>query len=248
MAAVRQALLKRLRVNATSLSLLRNPKPSLNGLFALTFNAVHRRFSDDVMGSFLDKSEVTDRVVSVVKNFQKVDPSKVPTISLTYQNVVADNSVYVKTPLMMLGYRNLMGRGGLQEWLVHAFELNKGGIDVGVADFLGKMRVEQQECDLLDSIYDEYPKESEDLHMHLLSPILFPVAVFSALPELGSDEPLVTPNAHFQNDLGLDSLDTVEVVMALEEEFGFEIPDNEADKISTINHAVEFIASHPQAK
>ncbi|MBA0676119.1 hypothetical protein Goari_017625 [Gossypium aridum] len=149
---------------------------------------------------------------------------------------------------MMLGYRNLMGRGGLQEWLVHAFELNKGGIDVGVADFLGKMRVEQQECDLLDSIYDEYPKESEDLHMHLISPILFPVAVFSALPELGSDEPLVTPNAHFQNDLGLDSLDTVEVVMALEEEFGFEIPDNEADKISTINHAVEFIASHPQAK
>ncbi|KAK5844663.1 hypothetical protein PVK06_000803 [Gossypium arboreum] len=76
MAAVREALLKRLRVNATSLSLLRNPKPSLNGLFALTFNAVHRRFSDDVMGSFLDKSEVTDRVVSVVKNFQKVDPSK----------------------------------------------------------------------------------------------------------------------------------------------------------------------------
>ncbi|TYH86951.1 hypothetical protein ES332_D01G080300v1 [Gossypium tomentosum] len=134
MAAVREALLKRLRVNATSLSLLRNPKPSLNGLFALTFNAVHRRFSDDVMGSFLDKSEVTDRVVSVVKNFQKVDPSK------------------------------------------------------------------------------------------------------------------VTPNAHFQNDLGLDSLDTVEVVMALEEEFGFEIPDNEADKIGTINHAVEFIASHPQAK
>ncbi|KAA3467527.1 acyl carrier protein 2, mitochondrial-like [Gossypium australe] len=134
MAAVRESLLKRLRVNSTSLSLLRNPKPSLNGLFALTFNAVHRRFSDDVMGSFLDKSEVTDRVVSVVKNFQNVDPSK------------------------------------------------------------------------------------------------------------------VTPNAHFQNDLGLDSLDTVEVVMALEEEFGFEIPDNEADKVSTINHAVEFIASHPQAK
>lgn len=58
----------------------------------------------------------------------------------------------------------------------------------------------------------------------------------------------VTPNAHFQNDLGLDSLDTVEVVMALEEEFGFEIPDNEADKINSINLAVDFIASHPQAK
>lgn len=58
----------------------------------------------------------------------------------------------------------------------------------------------------------------------------------------------VTPNAHFQNDLGLDSLDAVEIVMALEEEFGFEIPDNEADKINSIKNAVEFIASHPQAK
>lgn len=58
----------------------------------------------------------------------------------------------------------------------------------------------------------------------------------------------VTPTAHFQNDLGLDSLDTVEIVMALEEEFGFEIPDNEADKINSIDLAVDFIASHPHAK
>lgn len=58
----------------------------------------------------------------------------------------------------------------------------------------------------------------------------------------------VTPEAHFQKDLGLDSLDTVEVVMALEEEFKFEIPDNEADKINSIKLAVDFIASHPQAK
>jgi len=58
----------------------------------------------------------------------------------------------------------------------------------------------------------------------------------------------VTTNAHFQKDLGLDSLDTVEIVMALEEEFGFEIPDNEADKINSVDMAVEFIASHPQAK
>ncbi|CAL4893269.1 unnamed protein product [Urochloa decumbens] len=58
----------------------------------------------------------------------------------------------------------------------------------------------------------------------------------------------VTPTAHFQKDLGLDSLDTVEVVMAFEEEFGFEIPDNEAEKIDSIKTAVDFIASHPQAK
>ncbi|KAG9129413.1 hypothetical protein Leryth_018477 [Lithospermum erythrorhizon] len=62
------------------------------------------------------------------------------------------------------------------------------------------------------------------------------------------DPSKVVPNAHFQNDLGLDSLDTVEIVMALEEEFGFEIPDNEADKISSVNLAVDFIASHPHAK
>uniref|UniRef100_A0ACD5U2S4 Uncharacterized protein n=1 Tax=Avena sativa TaxID=4498 RepID=A0ACD5U2S4_AVESA len=58
----------------------------------------------------------------------------------------------------------------------------------------------------------------------------------------------VTPNAHFQKDLGLDSLDTVEIVMAFEEEFSFEIPDNEAEKIDSIKTAVDFIASHPQAK
>lgn len=63
-----------------------------------------------------------------------------------------------------------------------------------------------------------------------------------------SNDLQVTPDAHFKNDLGLDSLDTVEVVMALEEEFGFEIPDNEADKIDSIKVAVDFIASHPQAK
>ncbi|OWM86158.1 acyl carrier protein 2, mitochondrial [Punica granatum] len=128
--AARSALLKYLRVNVNPISRTLNPSSSAG----LSFNVFRRLFSEEVRGSFLDKSEVTDRVVSVVKNFQKVDPSK------------------------------------------------------------------------------------------------------------------VSPNAHFQNDLGLDSLDTVEIVMALEEEFGFEIPDNEADKISSINMAVDFIASHPQAK
>ncbi|XP_042511087.1 acyl carrier protein 2, mitochondrial-like [Macadamia integrifolia] len=124
--AARSALLKYLRVNVQA----RNATP-----FNFSVNNILRRnFSEEVRGSFLNKSEVADRVISVVKNFQKVDPSK------------------------------------------------------------------------------------------------------------------VTPNAHFQNDLGLDSLDTVEIVMAFEEEFGFEIPDNEADKINSIDLAVDFIASHPQAK
>ncbi|GMY13877.1 Acyl carrier protein 2, mitochondrial [Fagus crenata] len=125
--AARSALLKYLRVHVQAV-----PSRNLN---YTPINSIRRRFfSEEVRGSFLDKSEVADRVISVVKNFQKVDPSK------------------------------------------------------------------------------------------------------------------VTPNANFQSDLGLDSLDAVEIVMALEEEFGFEIPDNEADKINSINLAVDFIASHPQAK
>ncbi|KAL7148775.1 hypothetical protein ABFS83_06G202000 [Erythranthe nasuta] len=126
--AARNALLKHLRVNVNTM--LQNPRSGAGGLSQL----IRRHFSDEAKGSFLEKSEVADRVLSVVKKFQKVDPSK------------------------------------------------------------------------------------------------------------------VTPTAHFQNDLGLDSLDSVEVVMALEEEFAFEIPDTEADKINSINLAVDFIASHPQAK
>ncbi|KAJ0243012.1 Acyl carrier protein 2 [Hirschfeldia incana] len=129
--AARNALLRHLRVNVNR-SLL-NPSTIGAREAALPFTVLLRRFSEEVRGSFLDKSDVTDRVICVVKNFQRVDPSK------------------------------------------------------------------------------------------------------------------VTPKAHFHNDLGLDSLDSVEVVMALEEEFKFEIPDNEADKIQSVDQAVDFIASHPQA-
>ncbi|KAK9735827.1 hypothetical protein RND81_04G231100 [Saponaria officinalis] len=137
-AAMRSAIMKQLRVQVVATNpIFQNPNSSFSISSAvnnLLFNRRHLSTSEDVRGSFLDKSEVTDRVLKVVKNFQNVDSSK------------------------------------------------------------------------------------------------------------------VTPSAHFQKDLGLDSLDTVEIVMALEEEFRFEIPDNEADKISTINMAVDFIASHPQAK
>ena len=54
----------------------------------------------------------------------------------------------------------------------------------------------------------------------------------------------VTESASFTNDLGADSLDTVELVMAFEEEFGVEIPDEEAEKIGTVGQAVEYIVSH----
>ncbi|KAG5917875.1 Acyl carrier protein, mitochondrial [Claviceps cyperi] len=57
----------------------------------------------------------------------------------------------------------------------------------------------------------------------------------------------IKPVAHFANDLGLDSLDTVEVVMAIEEEFSIEIPDKDADSIHSVEQAVEYILSQPDA-
>ncbi|MBF0423093.1 MAG: acyl carrier protein [Magnetococcales bacterium] len=54
----------------------------------------------------------------------------------------------------------------------------------------------------------------------------------------------VTDDAHFVDDLGADSLDTVELVMALEEEFGMEIPDDAAEKIQTVRQAIEYIEKH----
>lgn len=62
--------------------------------------------------------------------------------------------------------------------------------------------------------------------------------------QLGVAPAEVVPQAQFINDLGADSLDIVEVVMALEEEFHTEIPDEEAEKIRTVRQAVEFIAGH----
>jgi acyl carrier protein len=59
--------------------------------------------------------------------------------------------------------------------------------------------------------------------------------------QLGVEEDLVTADASFVDDLGADSLDTVELVMALEEEFGLEIPDEEAEKITRVKEAIAYI-------
>ena len=58
----------------------------------------------------------------------------------------------------------------------------------------------------------------------------------------------MSPYSNFQKDLDMDSLDTIEVVMAVEEEFGIEIPYGDADKILTIQDAIDYITSQPQAK
>jgi len=62
--------------------------------------------------------------------------------------------------------------------------------------------------------------------------------------QLGKDEGEITTNASFIDDLGADSLDIVELVMKMEEEFGIEIPDEEAEKIKTVNDVVEYIKTH----
>ncbi len=62
--------------------------------------------------------------------------------------------------------------------------------------------------------------------------------------QLGVDEKQVNPEASFIDDLGADSLDTVELVMALEEEFDVEIPDEDAEKIGTVQNAIDYIKGH----
>ena len=66
--------------------------------------------------------------------------------------------------------------------------------------------------------------------------------------ELGVDENEVTPNARFIDDLGADSLDTVELVMRFEEEFGIEIPDEDAEKITRVKEATDYIDAHAKGK
>ncbi|MCB0259396.1 MAG: acyl carrier protein [Calditrichaeota bacterium] len=61
------------------------------------------------------------------------------------------------------------------------------------------------------------------------------------IEKLGVSEDQVQGNAHFINDLGADSLDTVELVMAFEEEFSVEIPDEDAQKIDTVGNAVKYL-------
>ncbi|RUO81354.1 acyl carrier protein [Idiomarina tyrosinivorans] len=64
------------------------------------------------------------------------------------------------------------------------------------------------------------------------------------IEQLGVKEEEVKAEASFENDLGADSLDTVELVMALEEEFETEIPDEEAEKIKTVQAAIDYVKAH----
>jgi acyl carrier protein len=68
------------------------------------------------------------------------------------------------------------------------------------------------------------------------------------IEHLDADPEKVTEKASFIDDLGADSLDNVELVMAFEEEFGIEIPDEDAEKITRVKEAVEYIDSHAKGK
>lgn len=68
-----------------------------------------------------------------------------------------------------------------------------------------------------------------------------------AADRLGVDEGDVTPEASFREDLEADSLDLVELIMELEEQFGMEIPDEEAEKITTVEQAVDYVVEHQNA-
>ncbi len=67
------------------------------------------------------------------------------------------------------------------------------------------------------------------------------------IEQLGVEEDSVTDESSFIDDLGADSLDTVEIVMALEEEFGCEISDDEAEKLTTVEQAIKYIEEHSSA-
>ena len=64
--------------------------------------------------------------------------------------------------------------------------------------------------------------------------------------QLGVDESKIVPNARFTDDLNADSLDLVEMIMSLEEEFGVEIPDEDAEKIVSVQDAITYIEAHSQ--
>ena len=65
--------------------------------------------------------------------------------------------------------------------------------------------------------------------------------------QLGVNSDQVTPNASFVDDLGADSLDTVELVMAFEEEFGIDIPDEDAEKMASVNDAIKYLEENSKA-
>ncbi|OEL36897.1 Acyl carrier protein 2, mitochondrial [Dichanthelium oligosanthes] len=209
MAAARSLILRHLRLAAAPSS-----AASFRPAAALQEALWGRRWmsSEEAKGSFLDKSEVTDRIIKVVRGFQKIDDPSKP-IGLWLWGALV--SVGVVCPGMM----EMMTLVSLHGAVEDSYQTRGNLLDNSEVKLISF-----HNANILKDLLWKPPLNFIEFHR------------------------LVKPDAHFKNDLGLDSLDTVEVVMALEDEFGFEIPDNEADKIDSIKVAADFIASHPQAK
>ncbi|KAK3033602.1 hypothetical protein RJ639_034718 [Escallonia herrerae] len=111
------------------------------------------------------------------------------------------------------------------------FSLNRGPVLV-LQKFYVNVKV--------TNLPNQYLEIDACAYSYSLAPILHSILQDSCIIQ-------VTTDVHFQKDLGLDSLDTVEIVMALEEEFKLEIPDKEADKIDSCPLAIEYIYNHPMA-
>ena len=105
-------------------------------------------------------------------------------------------------------------------------------------------------CYLNDLIYNTSPLQLLcKKNKTFLPPAEVEERVLSVIKNFDKVDPSkVLPTSKFGDDLGLDSLDSVEVVMAIEDEFAIEIPDAEADRIGSVGDAVEYIAAHPMAK
>ena len=76
---------------------------------------------------------------------------------------------------------------------------------------------------------------------------VFAIVKSAAVEVLGVEESAVTEDARFKDDLDADSLDLVELVMALEDEFGIEIPDEDAEKITTVQNAIDYANANQKA-
>lgn len=164
--------------------------------------------------TYLNKDDVTERIVTIVKNFDNVDQGKVHWWVLRG----------VEGCVMVSIWDGVRCSGGKGATAVHHL------------------------CSTTQAMQHRPTQHVCNVNHHAHTPPM----CFHCAPHLSQSPPLiniqVTPTSEFQKDLGLDSLDTVELVMALEEEFAIEIPDSEADKILSCADAINYIASHPMAK
>ncbi|CCJ29204.1 unnamed protein product, partial [Pneumocystis jirovecii] len=114
------------------------------------------------------------------------------------------------------------------------------GVPVFSRNFIFQNRANIREIDIKyvpSRFYSEGHLSKEDIEKRIID-------IVKSFDKV-TDPSKITPTSSFSTDLGLDSLDTVEVVMAIEEEFNIEIPDKEADEIQTVGQAITYISNHP---